>query len=161
MCEQTVSQAKCSHRSDYNYRYWQLYHWIKLKLRYGWFEKWALPSNIWMVFWATILNCKAMLGWGYPGLMGWILLWIIPLVYDQSFELLTRSSACYHCITDAPLGNIFEGHTATQESLNDAKRRAFHVEYFALWNENEMTCMNERQELSEKTRPRQSRVKIK
>ena len=34
--------------------------------------------------------------------MRWILLWIIPLVQDQSLDLMTSSPACYHCAMDAP-----------------------------------------------------------
>ena len=33
--------------------------------------------------------------------MRWMLLWIMPLVQDQSLGLLTSSPACYHCTTDA------------------------------------------------------------
>ena len=30
----------------------------------------------------TILHCKAVLGWGQPGRMRWILLWIMPMTQD-------------------------------------------------------------------------------
>ena len=36
-----------------------------------------------MLFYVTILQCKAILGRGQPGLMRWILLWIMPLVQAQ------------------------------------------------------------------------------
>ena len=35
-------------------------------------------------------------------LMRWILLWIMPLVQDQSLDLLISSPSRYHCVTDAP-----------------------------------------------------------
>ena len=47
---------------------------------------------------------KAILGWGQPGLMGWILLWILPLVQDRSLDLLASSTSRYHCTTDVPPG---------------------------------------------------------
>ena len=50
----------------------------------------------------TILHCKAKLGGGQPGLMRWIVLWIMPLVQDQSLDLLTLSPAHYHWATDGP-----------------------------------------------------------
>ena len=50
-----------------------------------------------MVFQATMLHCKAILGWRQAGLMRWILLWIEPLVQDQSLNLLICSPACYYC----------------------------------------------------------------
>ena len=36
-------------------------------------------------------TCKAILCWEQPRLMGWILLWIMPLVQDQSVELYVDS----------------------------------------------------------------------
>ena len=42
----------------------------------------------WMVFLATILHCKAILGRGQPGRMRWILLWIMPLVQDRCHCLM-------------------------------------------------------------------------
>ena len=50
----------------------------------------------WFVFWATILHLKAILGWEQPGLMRWILLWIMPLVQDWSLDPLARSPVHYH-----------------------------------------------------------------
>ena len=47
-------------------------------------------------------TCKAVLDRGQPGLMGWILLWILSLMQDRSLGLLTSSPARYHCTTDAP-----------------------------------------------------------
>ena len=44
-----------------------------------------------------------MLRRGQPGLMGWILLRIMPLMQDRSLDLLISSPARYHCATDAPL----------------------------------------------------------
>ena len=46
---------------------------------------------------------KAILGWGQPGLMRWILLWIMPLVQDRLLDLLTSSPACYDCTTGGPM----------------------------------------------------------
>ena len=46
--------------------------------------------------------CKAILCRVQPALMGWGLLWIIPLVHDRSLDLLTSSPARYHCTTNAP-----------------------------------------------------------
>ena len=51
---------------------------------------------------AKILLCKAILGRGQPGLMRWILLWIMPLVQDRLLDLLTSSPECYHCKKDVP-----------------------------------------------------------
>ena len=48
-------------------------------------------------------HCKAMLGRGYPGIMRWILFWIMPLLQDWSLDLLTSSPAQYHWAKDAPL----------------------------------------------------------
>ena len=45
-----------------------------------------------MVFQATILHCKAILGWGQPGLMD-----------EFCFDLLSSSPPCYHCATDTPI----------------------------------------------------------
>ena len=56
--------------------------------------------NDW-VFQATILHCKAILGWGQPGLMSWVLLWITLLVQDQLLDLLASSPARYQCTMDA------------------------------------------------------------
>ena len=41
-------------------------------------------------------------GPGHPRLMGWISLWIIRLVQDQSLDVLTSSPACYYYTTDTP-----------------------------------------------------------
>ena len=46
---------------------------------------------------------KAILGRGQPGLIRWIMLWIIPLVQYLLVDLLTSSPACYHCTTISPL----------------------------------------------------------
>ena len=56
----------------------------------------------WLVFKVTFLHCKAILGRGQSGLMGRILLWIMPLVQDRSFDMLTSSPECYNCTTAAP-----------------------------------------------------------
>ena len=37
-----------------------------------------------------------------PGIIRWILLWIMPLVQDRSLDLLASSPARYQWITDAP-----------------------------------------------------------
>ena len=52
-----------------------------------------------MVFKATILQWKAILARGQPGLMRWILLWIMQ---DLSLDLLISSPARYHCAVDGP-----------------------------------------------------------
>ena len=52
-----------------------------------------------MVFKATILHCKAILGWGQSEQIRWILLWIMPLAQDRSLDLLASSPARYHCTT--------------------------------------------------------------
>ena len=44
-----------------------------------------------------------MLDRGQPGLMRWILLWIMPLVQDRLLDLLASSPAHYHCATAAPI----------------------------------------------------------
>ena len=54
-----------------------------------------------MVFEATILHCKAMLGWQQYGVMRWILFWIMSMVQDRSLDLLTSSPTCNQCATDA------------------------------------------------------------
>ena len=59
--------------------------------------------NEWMVFQATILYCKALLGWEQPGLMSWILVWAMPQVQNRSLDLLTCSPMCYHSATAIPL----------------------------------------------------------
>ena len=58
----------------------------------------------WMVFGATMMYCKAILGKGQPGLMRWILVWNTPQVQDWSHTKpvnLQSSSplppACYDC----------------------------------------------------------------
>ena len=56
----------------------------------------------WMVFQATILHCKAILGRGRPGLMRWILVWIMPQMQDCSLDLLTSSPLRYHCANIKP-----------------------------------------------------------
>ena len=50
-----------------------------------------------------ICICKAILGRGQPRLIGWILLWIMPMVQNQSLDPLTSSPVHYHCAKDAPL----------------------------------------------------------
>ena len=81
-----------------------------------WINEWCLRPQFWTVklHWAdeTWVNemylrpwfctCKVILGRGQPGLIRWILLWIMPLVQDRSLNLLTCSPARYHCATDAP-----------------------------------------------------------
>ena len=54
-------------------------------------------------FHATILHCKAKLVLVQPGLVIWILLWLMPLVQYESIDLLTSSPAHYQYVTDAPL----------------------------------------------------------
>ena len=49
---------------------------------------------------------KAILGQGQPGLMKWILLWIM-------LDLLTSSPACYHCTMDA------SSHAQYTPNIND------------------------------------------
>ena len=56
----------------------------------------------WMVFQPQFCTCKAKLGQGHPGLMRWILLWVMPLVQECSLILLISSPVRYHWITDAP-----------------------------------------------------------
>ena len=56
----------------------------------------------WMMFQDMILHCKALIGRGQYGLMRWNLLWIMPLVQDQSLNLLTSSPESYHCTMDVP-----------------------------------------------------------
>ena len=58
---------------------------------------------------------KAILGQGQHGLMRWILLWILPLVQDQSLGLLTSSPACYYCTTKPP------HHPVVVRTLNNAR----------------------------------------
>ena len=50
---------------------------------------------------ATNLHCKAILGWGQALLMGWILLWIMPMVQGRSLTLLICSPTRQHWATDA------------------------------------------------------------
>ena len=45
---------------------------------------------------------KTWLGLEQPGLMRWVLLWIMPQVQDWSIDLLTSNPWCYYCTTDAP-----------------------------------------------------------
>ena len=52
----------------------------------------------WLVFKATILHCKAILGRGQPGWMRWILLCILPLAQDRSLDLLAKSPARYEVL---------------------------------------------------------------
>ena len=35
-----------------------------------------------------------------------ILLWIMPLAQDRSFDLLASGPARYHCTTDVPTGKV-------------------------------------------------------
>ena len=51
----------------------------------------------WMVFQTTILHCKAILGWGQPGLIRWISLWIMP-------QSRTNYSTCWPAVRLANLG---------------------------------------------------------
>ena len=46
--------------------------------------------------------CIVILNLGQPGLVRWILLWIMPQVQYRLFDLLTCSLARYHCTMDAP-----------------------------------------------------------
>ena len=55
----------------------------------------------WMVFQATILHCKVILGRGQPRPMSWVMIWIMPQVQDRSLDLLTWSPARFHCTTVA------------------------------------------------------------
>ena len=77
-------------------------------LKTKWKEKFYFQQNMmelphvqaqWMVF----CTYKAVLGRGQPGLMRWILLWIMPPVQDRSLDLLTRSPARYYCTMDSSL----------------------------------------------------------
>ena len=61
----------------------------------------------------TVLHCKAILGPGQPGLLRWILLWIMPLVEDQLLDLLTSSPAHHDWATVAPSSPII----ITEEKL--------------------------------------------
>ena len=52
----------------------------------------------WMVFYALILHCMAKLGCGQPGLMRWILVWILPQVQDQLLNLQSNMlPLCFDC----------------------------------------------------------------
>ena len=64
--------------------------------------QWGNIWQKWMMFYATTLHCKAIY-WalGQPGILRWILLWIMPPVQDRSLHVLTSSPACYHCNTDS------------------------------------------------------------
>ena len=51
-----------------------------------------------------ILHCKVFIetiwpGQWQPGLMRWILIWIMPQVQDRLLDLLTCNPARYHCTT--------------------------------------------------------------
>ena len=67
------------------------------------------PGEPWVMRWNKMIGvlghdsdiCKAILGRGQPGLMRWILLWIMPLAPDRSFDLVTSNPARYQCATDA------------------------------------------------------------
>ena len=66
---------------------------FKITVTYKWMNKLCL--RLWFC------TCNAIAGRRQPGLMRWILLWIIPLVQDRSLDLLTSSQGRHHCITDA------------------------------------------------------------
>ena len=53
------------------------------------------------VFRPRFCTAKAILGRGQLGRMGWILLWIMPLMQERSLDLLISSPAHYHCTTAA------------------------------------------------------------
>ena len=74
--------------------------WYKNSINSQW-DEWM---NEWMVFWARMLNCKAMLGRGLD-LMRWVLVWMIPQVKDWLHDLLTCSPARYNFATAAFLSN--------------------------------------------------------
>ena len=60
-------------------------------------------TGVWMNEWCfrpRFCTVKTIPGRRQPGQMKWILLWIMPLVQDQSLDLLTSSPARYHCATD-------------------------------------------------------------
>ena len=69
--------------------------------------------------------CKAIMGWGQPGLMRWILLWIMPLVQDQSLNLLTSSPVHYHCATDPP-------HSPTSSMIIYTRQNKFYCTFKSL-----------------------------
>ena len=48
-----------------------------------------------------LCTVKAILCRGQPGLMRWILVWIMLLVQGRSLDMLISSPVCYHCTTDA------------------------------------------------------------
>ena len=54
----------------------------------------------WLVLYATILHCNAILSRRQPGRIRLILLWIMPFAQDRSLDLLASSPASYHWTTD-------------------------------------------------------------
>ena len=70
----------------------------------------------WMVLLATILHCKAILGQGQPGLLRWILVWIMPQVQDWLVEQLICSPMRYHCAT-AALISLWSNHSMHKDRI--------------------------------------------
>ena len=59
-------------------------------------------QNEWIACFRPQFCNVRLLGRGQPGLMRWILVWIMPQVQDWLLNLLTRSPVSYHCATTAP-----------------------------------------------------------
>ena len=82
-----------------------------------------------MVFYATILHCKAILGRGQPGIMG---------------EILTSSPARYHSATDAPttlIKNVLMVLGACQEILLTFKHQVLSFMYESSFGINVHLCL--------------------
>ena len=92
-----------------------------LEQYFTWCFKWSngrqqLENMKWMVFLAMILHCKGILA--KPGIMKWILVWIMPQLQDWSLHLFYLQSSmlplCYDCPlhTDSMNNSLYKGTNA-------------------------------------------------
>ena len=74
-----------------------------------------------MVFYATILHCKAMLGQGQPGLNKMIFLWIMPLVQDRITWHVDQQSSMLPLYHGCPLTLRFCGFISVGRIEKDSQ----------------------------------------
>ena len=81
-----------------------LFSWVKyVQTICLWKSRWNVSKwNEWS-FKPRFCTCNTILGKGQPGVLRWILLWIMSLMQHRALDLLSSSPACHHCTTDVPV----------------------------------------------------------
>ena len=63
----------------------------------------AAASQEWIVLYAAILHCTAILARVQPKLMKWSLVWIMPQLQNRSLDMLTCSAVSYQLCHGCPI----------------------------------------------------------